>query len=312
MKKTVVQTDELYILNEKNKLITKDYIEDVLKQYKINYVVKNIDLFYTAMTHVSYTIRCCNPVINKSKQNQLQSGNVDPISDKTNVVPLRQESSDRLEFLGDSVIHMCLAEYFYNRYDSENEGFMTKLRTKIEQGDTLSNFTKSLNLHQYILISRYIESIGSREKNYKLQEDAFEAFVGALYLDSGSNNIVCSNFIIALIESHVDFAEMLCKENNYKDTLLQYFHTLKWKDPEYGNQNINGPENQKIFTMYVKCKKKSTDDGIIVGTGVASTKQKAEQEAAKNALIYYGLLKEVNNTIISANDDDFILSLEDE
>jgi len=293
------ESEEHYILNEKNKLITLEYINNMLVNYGVSHKIKKLDDFHTAMTHESYLVRSKLRITkqNKLKQYLQQLDNIDPIVNPSSAIPLRTESYERLEFLGDSVLHMGMAEYLYKRYEHEDEGFMTRLRTKIENGDTLSIFARSLKLHEYLVVSRYIESIGYREKNNSIIEDIFEAFIGALYLDA--NYDVCRQLLFALFESHVDFSELLKQETNYKDMLLQYFDTQKWCHPEYGATDISGPESKKVFTMYVKCKKRPSDDGEIIAYGTGPSKRKGEQESAKLALIQYGVIK---NAVEDATD----------
>lgn len=276
-----------YILNENNVLITTEYVENILKKYSVDCKIKNIKPFQLAMTHTSYLIRDDNYYKNNKSKNTVD---LDPISDPSLAIPLQKMSYERLEFLGDSVIHLILATYFYNRYDEENEGFMTRLRTKIENGETLSQLSLAIGLNKYVLISRYIEKNGGRENNSHILEDSFEAFMGALYQEIGFDK--CKIFLINLMEEEVDFASILSTETNFKDMLLQFFHQRKWKDPTYGVLDISGPDNKKMFTLYVKCKKTQHDDGEIVGIGVGSSKKKAEQNACANALKHFGLIKE--------------------
>jgi len=273
----------LYILNEKNKLITTNYIENILQKYGVNHKVKNLEPFQMAMVHISYLIKSDDYW--KAHRSKNTNKDLEPISDPSLAIPLKDVSYERLEFLGDSVIHKIIAAYLYNRYPDQDEGFLTKLRTKIENGNTLAEFSKIIGLDEYILISRYIEKNGGRENNKHILEDAFEAFIGALYLDAGDS--VCHNFIFKLIEEEIDFADLLNNETNYKDILLQYFHQRKWVDPQYGPLDISGPDHKKIFTMYVKKRISPNDDGEIVGIGVGTSKKKGEQEAAYNALKFF-------------------------
>lgn len=276
---------KLYILNEKNVWITKKYIEDTLKEYDVEYKVKDLDIFKRATVHKSYLIRDQNT----SKKIKNSKSTLKPISDPKTAIQLQKKSYERLEFLGDSVLHCVLADYIGNRYLDQDEGFMTRLRTKIENGSTLDQLAKVIGLNRYILISRYIESNDGRDKNKNISEDSFEAFVGALYKDGGFD--ICKKFLFNLIESKVDFAQILFKETNHKDTLLQYFHKMHWRDPTYGVLDISGPDHKKQFTMYIKCKKDTNDKGEIIGVGVDSSKPKGEQKAAKEALINLGVIK---------------------
>lgn len=298
-----IDDPSLYILNEKNVLITESYIEHTLLKYGIKHKVNNLENFRKAMIHTSYLLR--DDEYWKQQRSKLTNKELDPISDPSKAIPLMTQSYERLEFLGDSVIHLVLAEYFYKRYENEDEGFMTKLRTKIENGDALAHLSKAINLNKYILLSRYIEKNGGRYNNQSILEDAFEAFIGALLLDSDFT--VCKNFLIKLIEDEIDFAQILHKETNFKDMLLQYFHQRKWVDPVYDVLDISGPDHKKNYTMYVKRKTCATDDGEIVGMGVGLSKKKGEQAAARQALIDFGSLKEEesdNDSFIECSDDE--------
>ena len=283
---------EYYILNENNKLITTSFIESQLKRYDITYKVKSLETFQMAMIHMSYLIRDENFYKNsKTKLYQIQTTDIEPIKDPKSAIPLQKKSYETLEFLGDAVIHLILGEYLYLRYTDEDEGFLTRLRTKLENGDELSKFSRSIGLGEYIIISRYVEKNGGRETNNKILEDSFEAFVGALFKEAGFD--LCKKFITKLIETEVDMAQLLHQETNFKEKLLIFFHKRKWKDPVYGQLDVSGPENKKLYTMYVKCKKNDHDDGTIVGISTGcSSKRKGEQEAAKQALIDYGVYKE--------------------
>jgi dsRNA-specific ribonuclease len=185
----------LFILNEKNKKITKKYIEGMLKKYGINLKVNNLKYFQRAMVHTSYQIRDLTQNLKTNKNGKNRTSEFDPIKNPDDAIPLQDESYERLEFLGDSVLHLILAHYLWHRYaNTEAEGFMTRLRTKIENGETLADLCKAINLNQYIFLSRFIEKNGGRENNFHILEDAFEAFMAALYLEAGFN--VCKDFFI--------------------------------------------------------------------------------------------------------------------
>jgi dsRNA-specific ribonuclease len=283
----------LFILNEHNILITNKYIENLLKKYGDNtYKIKNLANFQKAVTHTSYLKRDSDfykEKTSKSKNKTL----LEPIGDPSKAIPLQNQSYERLEFLGDAVIHLILAKYLFKRYENQQEGFMTKLRTKIENSDTLALLCSSIDLSKYILLSKYIEINNGRENNNSILEDAFESFMGALVLEAGFD--VCDKFMIALLEQKVDFAMLLRDETNFKDLLLQYFHKEKYEDPTYGVMDISGPDHNRTFTMYVKCRKRPTDDGDIVGFGLATSKRASEQASAREALVHFGVIKDGSN-----------------
>lgn len=281
---------DLYILNDKNINITSNYIEQLLAKYNINYKVGNLDFFQNAMVHSSYMQRSDEYWENQKSKNT--NKDLEPITDPTIAVPLMKDCNERLEFLGDSVIKLAVAAYLYRRYENEDEGFMTKLRTKIENGESLSILCKIIGLDKYILISRFIEKNGGRTNNNSILEDAFEAFIGALKLDSDYDT--CERFIFNLIERYIDFSNMLKEETNYKDILLRYAHQRRWGDPKYHVSNISGPDNNKIFTVFIKIQTRPNTTQIFA-SGMGSSKKKAQQEAARNTLLKFKVIE---------NDDD--------
>ena len=162
-----------YLLNENNKYIEPEFINNLLKKYGVNYKIKDIKIFQQAMTHSSYIYRDFS---NDKLIKMIKEKNIEPIKDPNRAIPLQSKSYENLEFLGDSVIHLILAEYLYTRYHKyHDEGFLTKLRTKIENGKTLAYLAKKLDLHNYVLIARNIEQIGGRDNNEHIFEDTFEA-----------------------------------------------------------------------------------------------------------------------------------------
>ncbi|ARF09261.1 ribonuclease III [Catovirus CTV1] len=283
---------EMYVLNETNKPITKKFIESVLKKYGITHKVGNLERFQTAMIHTSYLARDFK---NDRLVKLVREKDLIPIpeAEKNRAMPLCNVSYERLEFLGDSVIHLVLAEYLHDRYPDEQEGFMTRLRTKIESGTTLAHLSKVLGLHEYVVIARNIEQIGGREKNTHILEDCFEAFIGSCFIDA--NFELCRKLLINLIEENVDFSTLIHVETNHKDTLLQWYHKWKWPDPEYGSRGAVEKDNKKIFIMYVKGymqNSKGEREWVVMGEGSGTSKKKGEQEAARNALIKLGIIRE--------------------
>ncbi len=230
----IVTNNKLYLFNETNNLITKQFIEELLKsikaemkKQKIKYCVNDIDLFVEAMTHKSYLTN----FIEDEKNSKFLIQNVKTrrmihVQETNCKVLLKTKCYERLEFLGDSVIRLIVAEYLYNRYSDKDEGFMTRLKTKIENGESLANLCKIIDLNQYMIISKHVELNGGRtEPDVGILGDIFESFIGALYLDSNCNLELCKIFVTHLIETKIDIAKLLHNETNYKDMLLKYFIT---------------------------------------------------------------------------------------
>ena len=283
---------EEYILNEKNKFVTKKFIEDTLKKYKIDHVVQNLNNFRIAFIHVSYL-----------KEQQLTDKfikllkEIEPIQNKKKAIPLQENSYEVLEFLGDAVIHAVIAEYLFRRYPDKDQGFLTKLRTKIEKGETLNRFSRKLKFDEYAIISRNIELSDGRKNNTNIMEDIFEAFIGALKLET--NFETCQTFIINFIDSEIDFADLINNEDNYKELLMQYYHKNGYKTtPTYSMINTIDEKPRKLFEMIAK-----SPEGKQIGHGISTSKVQAAQNAAKMALEKLGYVK--NNSSEEESENEY-------
>lgn len=293
---------ELYIMNPKNIPIKERDILEITAKYGLKLSkIKNMDMFQTAMTHSTYLVR--DPDYKpdkKKKQHGVSYKDLEPVEDPSTVVPLRKYPYERLEFLGDAVLHIALTDYFFHRYPGEDEGFMSRLRTKIENKKSLAWLCGEIGLNRFILISQRMEMFDARNTNDGIMEDSFEAFLGALYEEIGFQKAL--TFTIAVIETHFDMTELLQVETNYKDTLLQYYHQMRWKEPLYGECDTEGPDHKKWFTMYV-----TDSNGRRLACGKGLSKKEGEQQAAKKALIFYGLLKKdelsVTDTDLNSSDN---------
>ena len=288
----------MYVLNENNKYLTRGDIESILLKFGIKHKVKSLSNFQEALTHPSYMQRdlTTDRLAKVIKEKELEP--IDPALVKV-AIPLQEKSYERFEYLGDSVIHKALAKYLFHRFPDEQEGFLTKLRTKIENGTTLAKLSKSIGLDNFLLIGRNIEQMGGRENNFHIIEDAFEAFIGALSLEISDE--VIYKFIVDLIEREIDIANLIFVEVNHKNTLLQYYHKMKWPDPEYATVRTYDNNNKRIFVMCVKGyleNKKRELQWTIVGEGSGTSKKQGEQEAAKKALERFGIT-------IAQEDDEY-------
>lgn len=272
-----------YIINPKNCHINIENIHDIFKTYNYNIDIKNIKLYKQAMVHKSYTYD--NSKKNKICKKLIYTKNIQPTYDETKYIKIQKKSYERLEFLGDSVIRLILSEYIYNRYSNQSEGFMTKLRTNIENGKILGSLAQKLNLNKYLIISKIEEINNGRNGKIDILGDIFESFFGAFYKDK--NIIECANFFIKIIEQEIDFADILFVDTNYKDQLLRIFHAKKFSDPKYDlidikshydSENINN-KNTKYFHVAL------LNNNKIISEGYGNSKLIAEQNAAKNAIV---------------------------
>jgi dsRNA-specific ribonuclease len=281
---------EKYILNEKNKYITPIFIESTLKKYDINHKIQNIDNFKLAFVHISYlkTQQLTDKFTKLLKE-------IPPIDTQLikKTLPLQENSYEVLEFLGDAVIHAVIAEYLFKRYPDKDQGFLTTLRTRLEKGETLNKFSRKLEFDKYAIISRNIELAGGRNNNVNIMEDIFEAFIGALKLET--NFETCQKFIVNLIDSEVDFAELISKNDNYKQILMEYYHGIGFRTTPTYHLIKTIDDKPKKFIMLVK-----SPENKDLGTGTSTSKTHAAQLAAKEALIKLG---KINNN--DESDDEY-------
>jgi len=184
------------------------------------------------------------------------------------------EHNERMEFLGDSVLSLIVANYLYHKYPDRDEGFLTRIKTKLVNGTQLAKLARKIELGKYILMSNHVQNINGRDSQ-KILEDSFEAFLAAIFKDLGFDAV--NSFVIEHIES-LDFNEVLF-EDNYKDILLKFAqHNFKGSTPEYTTVNTDGPPHNRTFTVMVSI------NGINYETGMAKSKKQAEQIASEKTI----------------------------
>jgi ribonuclease-3 len=184
-------------------------------------------------------------------------------------------SNERLEFLGDSVLSLIVAQYLFENFPDEDEGFLTKLRSRFVNRNSLADAAEDLGVAELVILGNNIQR--SFVKNSKtVLADALEALIGAMYLDRGLE--ACREFIIrSLINPKIQDDEYLIDEN-YKSQLLEYTQANKISPPVYEVINEEGPHHERTFTVWV-----SVND-IEMGVGKGKNKKTAEQNAARIAL----------------------------
>jgi dsRNA-specific ribonuclease len=267
--------------NENNVLIKSEDVERLFKKFDINFKVNNIELYRKALTHKSYIKR-------------EYYGLYKDILDEAvklygkNTLPLQEASNERFEFLGDTVIKLICADYLFDRFneDTDDEGFLSRLKMKIENREALCVFAKELGIDKYMIISNQVESLQGRDSD-KLLEDVFESFLGALYKDQGFQ--VCYTFMRILLESIPDFSELIYKDTNFKNQIMIFYHKNKWNAPKYVEveQFIDRKSGKKMFKEGIL-----DYTGKILCTGTATTKKEAQQLSAMHALMKFNLLNE--------------------
>ena len=196
---------------------------------------------------------------------------------------LETDSYERLEFVGDSVIGLIVASYLYEKYPKENEGYLTRIRTKIVCSKGLSQLASILKLDQYVKMNSKAMS-QEWNKNPRILEDTFEALMGAFYLDKGIEP--CKKFLIRLIEKHLESSD-LETDTNYKDILMKFVQMRQMKCPVYTVTNTLGPDHAKKYIVQISINNRK------VCEGTDKSKKQAEQNAAYLALKCIGYTFEV-------------------
>ena len=184
-------------------------------------------------------------------------------------------SNERLEFLGDAVLGMVTAEHLYDQFPGKDEGFLTRLRAKLVNGQALARVARELDLGRLILMSQNMAQADGRD-NTSILADALEAVIGALYLDSGIDE--ARAFIHRTMLDNISLQDLAKSKANYKSLLLEFVQARGWRQPQYRVLQEQGPSHNKTFTVEVVV------DGKPYGQGIASSKKKAEQKAARATL----------------------------
>ena len=185
------------------------------------------------------------------------------------------EDNERLEFLGDAVLDFLVGEWLYNRFPEMEEGELTQMRSALVQTNQLSVFTKQLEMEKAIRLGKGETKSGGNYRNTLLC-DVFEAFIGALFLDKGMDEV--KTFVYPLLEeAAVEIIENH-KNEDPKSKLQEWAQANGYLPPKYSTTNVQGPDHAKVFEIEVKINNK------ILGNGVAKSKQSAEKLAAQNAL----------------------------
>lgn len=213
-------------------------MKQFLKSLNIHY--HNLDIYERAMTHASYAYE------NQTKKNE------------------------RLEFLGDAVLGILMTHYLYQHMDA-SEGEMSKRKAKAVSSEALVLYASHIDLKSHMLLGKG-ESV--KGPNDAMIADAFEAFLGAHYLDQGFKKT--EKLFYQIVVPHLNETLQL---KDYKSMLQELIHTGEKRNISYQVTKETGPSHHKHFVVVVKL-----DKQIILGQGEGSTKKEAEQNAAKDAM----------------------------
>ncbi len=183
--------------------------------------------------------------------------------------------NERLEFLGDSLGDFLAAEYLYHRFPDWEEGQLTALRAELVCCETLAHFALEVDLGRYLLLGHGEEQAGGRGRTTMLS-DAFEALLGAIYLDQGLE--VTRQFFLPFLQSQLEAFPTEAVLRDAKSRLQEWAQATLHETPSYVTVQETGPDHAKQFTVEVLIKDQ------VRGRGVGRSKQAAEQAAATAAL----------------------------
>jgi ribonuclease-3 len=219
-------------------------LEKFLQAMEIPY--HDIEIFKQAFTHTSYA--------NENK--------------------LKNHDYERLEFLGDAVLQYHVSRYLFDLYPTMPEGRLTKLRSKLVREESLARFARELDLGAYIYLGAGEINNGGRDRDSVLA-DIFEAFMGAICHDCGMKYV--DMMLKKTIYRHINDVNY-DDITDFKTKLQELIQADQRKTVTYELLSATGPSNNPVFEMAVKM------DDMILGTGIGSSKKRAEQQAAKDAL----------------------------
>lgn len=226
--------------------------KEKLKQFQqvIGYKFNNEKLLYEALSHSSFA--------NESKK--------------------QRNSNERLEFLGDSVLSVIVSDYIFEHLKHLPEGELTKLRASLVCEKALFDFSKKIDLGNFIFLGKGEELTGGRERP-SIVSDAFEAVIAAIYLDGGMKS--AAKYVLSFIPEDIK-PHSVVSFVDYKTALQEIIQKNPEEKVEYVLSDETGPDHDKKFTVQVML------NSNIIGTGVGRSKKAAEQNAAKEALALMG------------------------
>ncbi len=179
--------------------------------------------------------------------------------------------NERLEFLGDAVLDLIVGEYLYNKFDKYDEGKLSKMRASLVNEDGFTHLANALNIGEFILLSNAEQNNGGRTKS-SLLSNAFEALIGAVYLEGGLEN--AKRVTVKLIEENYEKISLDTLFRDYKTALQELTQARFGTTPEYKLLSSSGPDHKKEFcvAVFIQDKQYASSSG--------KSKKIAQQEAA--------------------------------
>jgi ribonuclease-3 len=196
-------------------------------------------------------------------------------------------SNERLEFLGDAVLSLVMAEFLFHTHPGAQEGTLTKLRSRLVNHKALTVYARQIRLSEFVLLSSSAAQMEGKGMDTILA-DAFEALIGAIYLDGGY--VQAKQFVERNVRLALDSGTLHVEDKNFKSQLLELTQPGGLGTPRYVTVRQHGPDHDRTFTVEVFL------GGTAYGVGVGKNKKDAEQQAAEHAL------RRVQSELSSAGD----------
>ncbi len=184
-------------------------------------------------------------------------------------------SNERLEFLGDSILNMVVAEHLFQQHSLLPEGELTKMRSRLVNRKALTVYAKLIRLQEFILMGTSIPRSVDRGLE-KILADAYEALIAAIFLDGGFQS--AKTFVKRQMIDAIDQKLLNVIDVNYKSQLLEYSQAESLNTPRYTTVKEEGPDHDRVFTVEVFV------GDLSQGVGTGKNKKDAEQAAAEKAL----------------------------
>lgn len=183
--------------------------------------------------------------------------------------------NQRLEFLGDAVLQLIFTEYLFDHFPQLSEGYLTKIRARLVSRDGLKTLAERIGIGKYLMMGRGEEASGGRDRSSTLS-DAYEALIGAMYLDS--DFVTVRRLVLTDARELLEDLEVDPPDNNPKGRLQEILQAISPQSPSYPIIDQSGPEHEKRFVS------KIVWDGRELGAGEGRSKKEAETAAARDAL----------------------------
>ena len=181
-------------------------------------------------------------------------------------------NNERLEFLGDAILDAIIADYLYEKFPGKDEGFLTQLRSKIVKRKQLNKLAYNLGVSSFL-----VSNTNSQQTRVNLLGNAFEALIGAIYLDKGYRRT--RNFVIRkILKKHLDVDRLARKESDFKSRIIEWAQKNKQDIRFVSQEAAHADTNESFFKSQVMLVDKE------LGNGTGHSKKDAEQKAAEEAL----------------------------